>query len=258
MNFLAFVQGVCGIQHDPVVRVEALQDFEGYSIVSADGERLQVRLMICIHDHGTKSFGAEQQRVHRHLQPRAGHFHLQVHLRVAAGQQRAVMIWHVHFGQQSPRCGIDGLRCAHHFAFKSLAGVLRKLEKRAEPRMNRGRVCLRHTHVNADGIGLRQEKELLRRAAISRVDQRADINVAPRDEPAERRINVPEGFQFLQPPYVGLGGLHNGFLGLQIAIGVVYLLLAHAVRLDQFRKSRGGNFGEVRVCFGGVEIRARL
>jgi len=36
-----FVEGIRGIQHDPVVGVETLQDFESGAVVAADRERLR-------------------------------------------------------------------------------------------------------------------------------------------------------------------------------------------------------------------------
>ena len=59
MDFLAVVEGIRGIQHDPVAGVETLQDFDSGAVVAADGERLEVRFVICIHNHGAKSFGTK-------------------------------------------------------------------------------------------------------------------------------------------------------------------------------------------------------
>jgi len=59
MDFLAVVERIRGIQHDPVVDVETLQDFESGAVIAANGERLEMRFMICIHNDGTKSFGTK-------------------------------------------------------------------------------------------------------------------------------------------------------------------------------------------------------
>src|SRR6266851_10213029 len=120
-------------------------------------------------------------------------------LSVTTWKQRAIAVRHVHFRKQSSRTGVDRLRGAHHIAEKFLAGILSELEEGAEPCANGGRVSFRHAYVNANGVGLRQNEELLRRAAISGVDQRTGIRGAPGDHAAERRINVLEGFQFLKP-----------------------------------------------------------
>ena len=58
-DFLALVERVRGIQHDPVVDVETLQDFESGAVIAADGERLEMCFMICIHNDGAKSFGTK-------------------------------------------------------------------------------------------------------------------------------------------------------------------------------------------------------
>ena len=78
-----FVERIGRIDHDPIGGFQALQDFQRGAIVTADHQRLQVRFVIVIDDHGAQTFGAEQQRVHRNFQPRAVHFYFQMHLRVS-------------------------------------------------------------------------------------------------------------------------------------------------------------------------------
>ena len=75
--------------------------------------------------------------------------------------------------------------------------------------MNGRRVNFRHANVSANRIGLREIEEFLRRAAVACVDQISDIDVAARDDAAERRVDVLEGFELFEPAYVGFGRLQG-------------------------------------------------
>ena len=121
---------------------------------------------------------------------------MQVRLGVTAGKQRAIVVRHVHFGEQGTRAGVDRLSRANDLALEILTGILSELEVGAKSRTNRGRVGFWHADVSANGIGLRERKQLLRCAAVPRVYQRARVHAAPRDDAAKRRINMFEGFQF--------------------------------------------------------------
>ena len=179
-------------------------------------------------------------------------------LSVTAGEQGTVVIRYVHFGEQGTRAWVDRLGRAHHFALEILAGILSKLQVGAESRANRGRVSFWHADISANGIRLRERKELLRCAAVSRIDQRARIHAAPRNDAAERRINMLEGFQFFEPPHVGFRGSYVGDFGFQIPDGVIDFLLRDAVGLDEFLVTRCGDPGEIRVGLCGIEFGARL
>ena len=72
--------------------------------------------------------------------------------------------------------------------------------------MDRGNVGLRNRNVHAQRIGLRQVEHLLGGgAAVARIDQRADVHIALRDDPGEWSVHVLEGFQVLETLDVGLG-----------------------------------------------------
>ncbi len=58
-DFLSIVKGIRGVQHDPVVDIEPLKDFESGAVVAADGNRSKVRSMIGIHHHRAESFRSE-------------------------------------------------------------------------------------------------------------------------------------------------------------------------------------------------------
>ena len=64
--------------------------------------------------------------------------------------------------QQRACRGIDRFRRTRDLAFKSLAGILRKLEIGAQAGANRVCVNFRRAHVNAQGVRLRQIEKLLR------------------------------------------------------------------------------------------------
>jgi len=133
-----------------------------------------------------------------------------------------------------------------------------RLQVGAESRANRGRVGLWHADISANGIRLREGKELLRCAAVPRIDQRARIHAAFGYDAAEGCVNMLEGFQFLEPAHVGFRGFYVGDFGFQIPDGVIDLLLGDAVGLDEFLVTRCGDLGEVRVGLRGIEFGARL
>src|SRR6267142_3548001 len=170
-NFLAVLERVRRIQYNPVACVEALKNLERGAVVAANRKLLEMRSMIGIHRHGAKSFRAKQQSIHGNDKPRSSHLYLQMRLCVTAGKQRAIVIWHIHLGQQGSRAWINGFGGTHDFALEFLPGILREFQVRAEPRVNRWSIGFRDAYINTDGIRLRQGKELLRSAAIARVDQ---------------------------------------------------------------------------------------
>ena len=124
MHFNAFVEGVGGIEDEPIRGVEALENFESGAVVAADGERTQMRFVVGVDDDGAQSLGAEEKRVHGNLQARAGDFHAEMHLSVAAGKKLALMIWDIDFGEEGAGGLIDGFGGTDDFALKFLARIL--------------------------------------------------------------------------------------------------------------------------------------
>src|SRR5260370_17108709 len=100
------------------------------------------------------------------------------------------MVRHVHLGEQSARARVDRLRGAHHLALEFLTGILSELQKSAEPCANGWCVRFRHADIQANGIGLRQNKELLRSATIAVVDYLPRIHAPLGDDAPESPINL--------------------------------------------------------------------
>ena len=92
----------------------------------------KMRLVIVVHHHRAQSFRTKQQRIHGNLQPRARHFHFQVHLRVASRQQLAGFVGHIDFRQQRAGVQINGVGRARHCAVKFLSGILRQFQVGAQ------------------------------------------------------------------------------------------------------------------------------
>src|SRR5579863_907712 len=113
-----------------------------------------------------------------------------MHLGITARQEAAIVIGHINLGVESAATEIDGFGGADDFALKFFSGELGEFEIGAEARVNGGGVGFRDADVDAERIGLRQKEELLGSAAISGVDEVADIDVAAGDDAAERRVNV--------------------------------------------------------------------
>ncbi len=92
--------------------------------------------------------------------------------------------------------------------------------------------------------------ETVNRAAPSfevRLDQRSNIDVARGDDAIERRGDVGEGLERLQPIDVGLGGLDLGGLGVRIAVLFVGLLLRYGCSVAQGIPPRRGHFRQRQI-----------
>ena len=95
--------------------------------------------------------------------------------------------------------------------------------------------------------------ETVNRAAPSfevRLDQRSNIDVARGDDAIERRGDVGEGLERLQPIDVGLGGLDLGGLGVRVAVLFVGGLLRHRRRRAERVPPLGGDLGQGQVRLG--------
>jgi hypothetical protein len=58
-HLLTLVQRIGGIQHNPIRRFEALQDFQRCSIVAADGQLAEMGFVIGIYDDGAQALCSE-------------------------------------------------------------------------------------------------------------------------------------------------------------------------------------------------------
>src|SRR5690349_14600739 len=63
LHGLAFVDGIRRVQDDPILRAEALKNFERSAVIAADGERAKMRLVIAVDDNGAKPLRAKEEGV---------------------------------------------------------------------------------------------------------------------------------------------------------------------------------------------------
>ena len=95
--------------------------------------------------------------------------------------------------------------------------------------------------------------ETVNRAAPSfevRLDQRSNIDVARGDDAIERRGDVGEGLERLQPIDVGLGGLDLGGLGVRVAVLFVGGLLRYRRRRAERVPPVGRHLGQGQIRLG--------
>src|SRR5882724_12462545 len=217
-----------------------------------------MRLVISVDDHSAQPFRAEKQCIDRYLQTRSRYADLQMDLGVASRKQLTVFIWHVHFGVEGSAGQVDGVRGSCHFGLKFLSGKLGELQVRAKSSMHGGGIYLRHTHIRTDGVCSGQHEHLLRGAAVTGVDQVAEVDIATGDHATERSVNAFEGFQFLEAPDIGLRRSDRGAPGGIVTDSVVYFLFGYAVSLDQLFVPCGGDARKIFIGLHGAEVGARL
>src|SRR5208283_762571 len=246
------------IENDPILGLEAVENFEAGAEIAADGERLQARTVIRANDHGAESFRAEEQRVHGNLQALRRDFYLKIDLRIAAGEQLRGFVGDVHFGEERSGGKIDGFGGAHDLALEFLTGELREYEIGADAGVDGSGISFGNVDVNADRIGLRQEEELLRGAAIACIDEHTNVGVAARDDAAKGSFHALEGFQLFEAANIGFGGLNDSTFGGLVADGIVHFLFGDAVSLQEFGVTGRGDIGEVHISLSGVQIGAGL
>src|SRR5581483_6090277 len=225
------VQRIGRIEHQPVLRSDALEELQHLAEIAADLHRAKLHLAVGA-DHGDAgTFRAEEQHVGRHGE-RAGARERQRHLHVRAGQEVAVLVREHHLDLHGARLRVDRARGAHDLALEVLAAQLLLRDGDLLARLHQMGVGLRHVHVHAQGIGLRQDEERAAGAA-ARVDQIADVDVAPGDDAGERRHYALEALELAQPLDVGVRG-GEVRLGLRVAAFLlIELLLRHRVALAQ-------------------------
>ena len=128
-----------------------------------------------------------------------------------------------------PRRRVDRRRGARHRAGERPAAQLRLRDDHLLPRPDELRVRLRHVDVDAQRIHLGQHEQ----RPAARIDQVADVDVAPRDDAGERRRDAREALQLAQPLDVGVGRGEVGRGLARAAAPLVELLLRDDVLLAQ-------------------------
>ena len=90
------------------------------------------------------------------------------------------------------------------------------------------------------------------------VDQRADVGVALGDDALERRRDVLEAGEHLQPFDIGLAGVDGGLLVFKVGGALVHVLLGDGVGDDQGLPALERHLGQPGARLGAGEIGARL
>src|SRR5437764_15203737 len=81
-------------------------------------------------NRGSRTFGAEQQRIDGHSKARRIDLRREVYLRVGSGKELPSRIGNIDLCQQSTRGGIDRFRRSYDLAFELLTGILALFEER--------------------------------------------------------------------------------------------------------------------------------
>src|ERR1700722_7079006 len=181
-----------------------------------------------------------------------------VDLRVTTGKEFTGLVGDIDFGVKSAAGEVDGVGGSNDFAVEATAGILHELERRGDPRFDIRCVDFGDADEGANRIGLGEVEECLTGAAIAGVDEVSRIDVALRENAAERRVDVLERFEFFEAADVRFGSSGGRFLCCVIANGVVNFLFRNAIGLDQFLKAIRGDLREILVGFRGAEISSGL
>src|SRR5258707_10138006 len=107
---LAVIERIRGIENDPVRRGDALQDFESSAVIAADGNRLQMQLVVGVDDDGAKTFRAEEQRVDGNLNTFSANLDGEMNLRVAPREEFAGVVRDVDFDAKRAGSYVNRLR----------------------------------------------------------------------------------------------------------------------------------------------------
>jgi hypothetical protein len=94
--------------------------------------------------------------------------------------------------------------------------------------------------------------------ASRRRNQLADVHIARRDHPVERRLDTLKRLQLLQPVHVRLGGIDLGHARSQLRGRVVRVLLRDRVLSDQSLVTIGSHLCNGGIALRGGQIRLRL
>ena len=162
-HLLPRLERVRGINYDPVVHVEAAQNFQRCPVVLPDRDRAQLHLIIVANHADLRPLGAKQHRIYRDRDALYRASHCEVYLPKRTGQQLAVFVRHIHFRIQSARRGINGVRRPHHYPGKFLAGKFLQGDCGLHTNFHRRRIRLRHAHIHAQRIDPREVEQLFAR-----------------------------------------------------------------------------------------------
>ena len=97
------------------------------------------------------------------------------------------------------------------------------------------RVRLRHLHVEAQPVGLHDREQ--RAARVAGTDEIADVDVALRDDPVDRRGDPLEAFQLGEAAHVRIGRGEVRGAPVERALPVVEFLLRDGIALAQLLRA---------------------
>src|SRR5207244_8608465 len=141
------------------------------------------------------ALGVDQEGALRHDEWWGRPVHVEPDGGIAPGEQQAVGVRYLHLGQQRPGRRVDRTGGAGHRALEDAARLLPHAHVRGLPRLDVGRVRLRHVDEDAQDVDLREAEELARSGGRARGDERAGVDVAGCDDAVERRVYLLEALQ---------------------------------------------------------------
>src|SRR6267143_251234 len=174
---------------------------------------------------------------------------------VRPGQQLAAGIVDVDLDEQRAGGEVDRVGVPHERALEGPPGELIEGEGRGGSGTGRARVDLGDGHEHAERVDGRHVEELsARRRRRSRVDQDADVHIARRDDPVERREDLLKSLELLEPADVRDIRIHGGLHRAERAHRHVRLLLGDRVALEERLPAVGGDLSLPQIGLRRLEI----
>ncbi len=165
----------------------------------------------------------------------------EVHLGIGAGEEFAVGVGDGEFGQEGAAGLVDGAGGGGDFGGEGAAGEGVEGEFGLGAFFDEGGEGLGDLDVDAEGGDLADDEE--GRGGVG-LDQVADVGIAGADDAVEGGVDDFEGLEGFEVVDVGGVGDDGGTFGLEVAGGVVVVLLGDDVALEEGLLAGVGGLGE--------------
>ena len=174
-----------------------------------------------------------------------------------SGRQRSVLVLRIEFNKERTGALVDRARRSGDAGLESATRILRQDELRLHPMVEIGGVALRRLHVDAHLVRI-GDHEQAGACVGALVDERADVDVALRDDAVERRDDVGERLERLEAVDIVASGGDFGFALLLVCGLLVRRLLRDGAGLAERLPAPGGNGGKGLVGFSLGQLLARF